>query len=251
MRSAAGARRTQSAILLLALSLAGCSGPQPKKEEDAALKELQTRLPGRYDNATQVRLDERTGAAAPQPPIDLLIAPADAAFIGNTVFYVRETSSGDARRVLSQYIWVFGRTIELHNKAAHSGKNDPSAGAGDDPANAGRLEQHIYQFKEPQRWIHVGEQPELLESLLPQDLQRLTGCELLWIRGEKGFTAERHSLNCDPQAKSEGQLIEQKAELSDTHLSLLEQQITPDGLVDAPAGSSDPYYRFVRRGSAN
>ncbi len=148
------------------------------------------RLPGRYDNATQVRLDARTGAAVPQPAIDLLIAPADAAFIGNVVFYVRETSSGDARRVLSQYIWVFGRTIELHNKAAHSGKSDPAAG--DDPANAGRLEQHIYQFKEPQRWVHVGEQPEVLQSLLPEDLQRLTGCELLWVRSDKGFTAERH-----------------------------------------------------------
>lgn len=250
MRSPAAACRTPRALLLLSvLSLAACSGPQPKQAEDLALKELQMRLPGRYDNATQVRLDERTGAAVPQPPIDLLIAPADAAFIGNTVFYVRETSGGDARRVLSQYIWVFGRTIELHNRAAHSGKKDPANG--DDPANAGRLEQHIYQFKEPQRWVHVGEQPEVLESLLPQDLQRLTGCELLWLRTDKGFTAERHSTNCDPQAKSEGQLIEQKAELSDTHLSLLEQQITPEGLVDAPAGSSDPYYRFVRRGSAN
>ena len=240
-------RHVSLALLLSTLALAGCSEPQPKKVEDAALKELQARLPGRYDNATQVRLDERTGAAVPQPAIDLLIAPADAAFIGNTVFYVRETSSGDARRVLSQYIWVFGRTVEIHNKAAHSGKSDP--GAAD--ANAGSLEQHIYQFKEPQRWVHVGEQPEVLESLLPQDLQRLTGCELLWIRSDKGFTAERHSTNCDPQVKSEGQLIEQKAELSDTRLSLLEQQITPDGLIDAPAGSSDPYYRFVRRGSAN
>jgi hypothetical protein len=229
------------------LALAGCSQPQ-LKSEDAALKELHQRLPGRYDNATQVRLDERNNAPAPQPAIDLLIATAETAFIGNTVFYVRETLSGDSRRVLSQYIWVFGRTIEIHNKAAHSGNSDPAADA---PGNAGRLEQHIYQFKEPQRWIHVGEQPELLQSLLPQDLQRLTGCELLWTRSGTGFTAERRSGTCDPQAKSEGQLIEQKAELHDTHLSLLEQEITPDGLVDAPAGSSDPYYRFVRRGSAN
>ena len=229
-------------------ALCGCSQPQPKVE-DAALTELQVRLPGRYDNASQVRSDARTSATAPQPPIDLLITPANAAFIGKTAYYVRATPSGNPRRVLSQYIWVFGRTVEAHGKAAHSGREEH--GGSEAPGKLPRLEQHIYLFKEPQRWIHVGEQPELLESMLPDDLQRLTGCELLWTRTDSGFTAERKSGNCDPQAKTEGQLIEQKIELRDTHLSLLEQQITPDGLFDAPAGSSDPYYRFVRRGAAN
>jgi hypothetical protein len=236
------------AMAALSSALGGCSQPQPKVE-DAALTELQVRLPGRYDNATQVRSDARSGAVEPQPPIDLLIANANAAFIGKTAYYVRETSSGDARRVLSQYIWVFGRTVEAHSKAAHSGKEEHGGGS---EGKLPRLEQHIYLFKEPQRWIHVGEQPELLESLLPDDLQRLTGCELLWTRTDTGFTAERRSTTtCDPQAKTEGQLIEQKIELHDTHLGLFEQQITPDGLLDAPAGSSDPYYRFVRRGAPN
>jgi hypothetical protein len=237
-----------SSTLLTLLCLAGCSQPQPKVE-DAALKDLQARLPGRYDNAGQVRADARSTAAQPVPPLDLLIVSANAAFIGNTVYYVRETASDDPHRVLSQYIWVFGRTIETHNKAAHAGKTEHG---GDDPDSSGHLEQHIYRFKEPQRWINVGEQPEMLESMLPDDLQRLTGCELLWTRNSTGFTADRrNSSSCEPQAKFEGQLIEQKIELSDTHLSLLEQLVSADGLSDAPAGSSDPYYRFVRRGSAN
>jgi hypothetical protein len=243
-------RRLKLAIPGVALLsvLGGCSG-QPKNTDDAALAALQARLPGHYDNASQVRSDARAGATEPQPPIDLLIVPANAAFIGKTAYYVRATSSGDARRVLSQYIWVFGRTVEAHGNAAHGGKDQHGdAGA---PEKVPRLEQHIYLFKEPQRWTHVGEQPELLESLLPDDLQRLIGCELLWSRTDTGFTAERRFSSCDPQVRSEGQLIEQKIELRDTHLSLLEQQITPDGLIDAPAGSSDPYYRFVRRGAAN
>jgi hypothetical protein len=236
------------AVLVPLLWLAGCSQPQPKIE-DAALKELQARLPGRYDNAGQVRADARSGSAQPVPPLDLLIVSANAAFIGNTVYYVRETASDDSRRVLSQYIWVFGRTIETHNKAAHAGKSEHG---GDDPGSSGHLEQHVYRFKEPQRWINVGEQSEMLQSMLPDDLQRLTGCELLWTRTDTGFTAERRSnSSCEPQARFEGQLIEQKIELRDTHLSLLEQLISADGLADAPADSADPYYRFVRRGSAN
>jgi hypothetical protein len=38
--------------------------------------------------------------------------------------------------------------------------------------------------------------------------------------------------------------------LKDNNLAVLAQQITADGLVDAPALPSDPEYRFVRRGAA-
>jgi len=230
-------------VRLLALAtLAACSGNQTKVE-DAALQDLQARLPGRYDNSAQVRVDQRTQAMQPQPPVDLLIVPANAAFIGKSVFYVRETASGDVHRVLSQFIWVIGRTVELH-EGAHNGS--------DGKAHAeGRLEQHIYVFKEPQRWLRAGEQPEMLESLLPADLQRLTGCELLWTRSDTGFSAQRRSLGCNPETRYEGQLLEQRIELTGNQLSMLEQQITPDGLVAAPAGSGDDWYRFVRHGAAN
>lgn len=228
-------------LLAVALTISGCSG-EPTKPSSDALVELQARLPGRYDNAAQVRSDARAGMAQSQPPIDLLIVQANAALIGKTTYYVRQTPSGDPRRVLSQYIWVFGRTVEAHGK--HDNKDEHGK-------QKQYLEQHVYVFKEPQRWLRAGEQPEMLESLLPEDLQRLTGCELLWTRNDTGFTAERRTSNCVPESKSEGQLIEQKIELKDIHLSLLEQQISPEGLIAAPAGQSDPYYRFVRHGVAN
>jgi len=229
------------AILAVALGIVGCGG-EPTKPADDALAALQTRLPGRYDNAAQVRSDTRAGVAEAQPPIDLLIVNANAALIGKTTYYVRQTPSGNPRRVLSQYIWVFGRTVET--RAMRDDKDEHGK-----PKEY--LEQHVYVFKEPQRWLRAGEQPEMLESLLPDDLQRLTGCELLWTRNDTGFTAERRTVNCEPESKSEGQLIEQKIELRDSHLSLLEQQISPDGLLAAPAGQSDPYYRFVRHGVSN
>jgi hypothetical protein len=224
-----------------ALCLAACAQDQPKTD-DAVLAALQARLPGRYDNTAQAR----AAAGAPGAPaaIDLLIMPANAIMVGKAAYYVRETVAGDPHRLLSQYIWVFGRTVELPGKGAH-------AHQGDKADKQEHLEQHIYLFKEPHRWTRVGEQPELLESLLPDDLQRLTGCELLWTRTETGFTAERRSTSCSPAVRSEGQLLEQRVELHDNQLGLLEQQVGADGLIDSPAAASDPYYRFIRRGAAN
>lgn len=228
------------------LSLAASCGQREDKADDAAMALLQARLPGRYDNVTQARLEARSGSGVALPAIDLLIIPANAALIGKATFYVRETAAGDPKRVLSQYIWVFGRAIEVHRK----GDKEPKATEKDGSEKAQHLEQHVYLFKEPHRWLLVGEQPELLESLLPADLDRLTGCDLLWTTKESGFVAERHSTTCSPAVKSEGQQLESKIEMKDNNLGMLEQQITADGLVDAPASPSDPYYRFVRRGAA-
>ena len=223
------------------LAFAGCA-QQDTKPADEALAALQARLPGRYDNIAQVRSE--TASGQPGAALDLQIIPADAALVGKTVYYVRESAAGDPRRVLSQYIWVFGRGQELSGKqSGGQGKQDRLA--------PGYLEQHIYRLKEPQRWLAADAQPELLQSLLPDDLQRLTGCELLWTRKGADFTAERRSSSCSPSARTEGQLIEQRIELHENRLALLEQQIAPEGLLDAPAGPSDPWYRFVRRGGAN
>lgn len=237
----------RSAIAGAALWLAACAQDQPKPD-DAVLAVLQGRLPGHYDNTAQAR----AAAGAPGAPaaIDLLIMPANAIMVGKAAYYVRETVAGDPHRLLSQYIWVFGRTVELPGKSAKAHPGGKDAKEAKDTKEE-HLEQHVYLFKEPQRWTRVGEQPELLESLLPDDLQRLTGCELLWTRTETGFTAERHSTSCSPAMRSEGQLLEQRIELRDNRLALLEQQVGADGLNDAPAEASDPYYRFIRRGAAN
>jgi hypothetical protein len=224
------------------LSLAASCAQKEDKSDDAAFASLQTRLPGRYDNLAQVRSLARAEPAESVPALDLLIAPANAALIGKATFYVRETAAGDPKRVLSQYIWVFGRVVPVHGKKA----KDKDA-----PDKAEFLEQRFYLFKEPQRWLRAGEQPEMLQSMLPEDLQRLSGCDLLWKTQEGGFLAERRSTTCSPAIQKEGALLEQRIELKDNQLGLLEQQITQDGLGDAPAAASDSYYRFVRRGSAN
>ncbi|HEY6451907.1 MAG TPA: CpcT/CpeT family chromophore lyase [Steroidobacteraceae bacterium] len=222
-------------LALGALALGGCAaehGGSHGKRGDVSLEELQTRLPGRYDNAAQARADAETGVAEPHEAVDLLIAPADAALIGKIAYYVRESVAGNPQRVLSQRIWVLGHATNMHTKEQY-------------------VEQRIYLFKEPERWAHVGDDPELLQSLIPEDLRQLQGCDLIWMRHDTVLEAHRRVEDCNPAARSEGLLLEQRIELRDNKLSMVEQQVGPDGLRPLPAAQADPFYRFVRRGAAN
>ncbi len=223
--------RTALAIASGAIVLTACAS-QDTRGDELLLSALQARLPGRYDNSAQVRADGQSTATPPHLGINLLIAPANAALIGKTVYYVRETEAQDPQHVLSQSIWVLGRTTDVH------GRQD-------------EIEQHVYLFKEPKRWIHVGDQPELLESMLPQDLQQLPGCELLWTRQEAVYQARRKSQTCSPLGRAEGVLLEQRIELRDNQLALQLQQVGADGTLDMAAAQPDPLFRFVRRGAAN
>jgi hypothetical protein len=131
------------------------------------------------------------------------------------------------------------------------------------------VEQRIYLFKEPQRWLDVSDAPELLQALMPEDLRQLSGCELLWSKvggsdkagsdkagSDKAgsdkvasdYEAHRKSDSCHPASRSEGLLIEQRFELHGDRLSLIEQQVGPDGLVELSGSQVEPFYRFERRG---
>ena len=231
--SADGTYRTVLAALAFgAFALTGCAAQQGNKRNEVLLQDMQKRLPGRYDNAAQARSDTQAGVREPHESLNLLIAPANAALVGKIAYYVRETASDDPRRVLSQRIWVLGHAEDLHTKVQ-------------------LVEQHIYLFKEPQRWVHVGDDPELLQSLLPEDLQQLPGCELIWFRRDEVYEAHRKVENCSPAAKSEGLLLEQRIELRENQLSMVEQEVGPDGLLPLSGAQEDPFYRFVRRGAAN
>jgi hypothetical protein len=220
------------ATLAGALGLSGCAGFTQARAEDAQFAALKKALPGHYDNASQVSADERAGRPGAHAAVDLLIMPADAAMIGTAVFYVRQSSTTDARRVLSQRIWVLGRAEDVHTKKPYT-------------------EQHLYVFKEPQRWLDVEDEPELLQSLLPQDLRQLTGCELLWSQSGADFEAHRKAESCRPAARSEGLLVEQRFELHGEHLALIQQQVGADGLLELSGSAVEPFYRFERRGGAN
>jgi CpeT/CpcT family (DUF1001) len=192
---------------------------QSKKELEAEYLLFLKMLPGDYDNVTQAQSDS-TGANV---AVIISIRPLDLQLVGHLVLYVRETAADDPRRLLAQHIWTVERDKEQH------------------------IVQHVYQFKEPQRWVRAGDDPLLLQSLLPDDLQQMTGCEIYWTRSSTGFSGTTRPHVCRPAASEEGHLIEVTANVSADDMLLTEQQAGTGGRL--PADGIDAYtYRLQRRG---
>jgi hypothetical protein len=202
--------------VLAVMLLAGCKTEASRREAD--FDKLIKALPGQYDNRTQASNDERGEHAA----VALLIQPLDAITVGKIVMFVRETAANDPRRILAQHIWTF----DLDKKQ--------------------QLVQSIYLFKEPQRWVHAVDDPYVMQSLLPDDLTLLSGCNLTWSKSDFGFQASTKAAECKGSAGAEGLLIEQSAELRGTDLLLNEQLSGPGGVLAGSADSAS-WYRFERR----
>jgi len=202
--------------LILGLGLAGCA--DHAREAQQQTQQLAHELTGRYD--TRQRAVSPSIAA---PALALVIDPIQAPLLGETAFYVRETMADDPRRVLAQRIWRF------------------------DPTKDGTILQTSFVFKEPRRWLNIMANPELLESLLPDDVTVLSGCYLYWHKTPSGFEGTDKDGACDPGEDAESTLIEQHAELHGTELVITQRQIGPDGrstteqlLFRRRSGSSQP-----------
>jgi len=202
--------------MLLPLLMAGCKTEASRREAD--FDKLIKSLPGQYDNRTQASSDQHGEHAA----VALLIQPVNTQTVGKIVMFVRETAANDPRRILAQHIWTF----ELDKKK--------------------QLVQTIYLFKEPQRWLHAVDDPYVIQSLLPDDLSVLSGCNLTWSKSDFGFQASTKAAACKGSAGAEGLLIEQSAELRGTDLLLNEQLSGPGGVLAGSADSAS-WYRFERR----
>jgi len=215
-------------LALAGLGLAGCA--DQGRRAPLQLKTLAARLPGTYDNAAQVAQDLAHGAASPHLALTLRVAPAPAFVVSNTAYYVRESVAADPRRVLSQRLWTLS----------------------EDPKHK-RILQTMYVFKEPGRWTRAVEQPEMLVSLTPDDLEPLQGCDLAWTETDGLLRAVAATDHCRPEALKEGMLLEQRVTIQGDELSLGEAEVRADGKVATPAlfDSDVDFYRFVRRASAS
>ena len=198
--------------------LPGPAAASKKKEQEAAYLSFLKLLPGSFDNLTQA--DESAGQIQ---PVILSIRPVDLQLIGKLVMQVRETAANDPNRLLAEHIW----TVE------HDQDNN--------------IILHVYQFKEPQRWIHGGNDPMLLQSLLPDDLVKMSGCEIYWTKSANGFSGAVRPHTCRPGSSEEGHLVEISAELSADDLTLTELQAGPGGRLPADTGSAAAWH-FQRRG---
>jgi hypothetical protein len=193
-------------------------GDSKKKKEEADFVELLKTLPGDYDNLTQTEDENGKQHAA----VVLSIKPLQVATIGRLVMLVRETAANNPRRLLAQRIWVLEHKDHL-------------------------MVQRVYTFKEPQRWVNAADDPLVMQSLLPDDLTQLAGCELLWTRTDTGFTGTTRPHACRPAPSSEGLLVEISADLHGDDLIMNEQQAGTGGRLP---GEVDPEmaYHFQRRG---
>jgi CpeT/CpcT family (DUF1001) len=206
----------RAAASLAVLLLAGCTTEATKRQLE--FDKLVKSLPGQYDNRAQAKGD----ASGEHAAVALLIRPVDALAVGKIVMFVRETAADDPRRILAQHIWTFDMD-----------KNN-------------RLVQTIYLFKEPQRWVHAADDPYVIQSVLPNDLSVLSGCDLTWSKSDYGFQGTTKATECKASAGAEGLLIEQSAELRGSDLLLNEQLSGPGGTLEGSADSASSY-RFQRR----
>jgi hypothetical protein len=240
-------RRLQPlAITAAAAVLLGCASQA--RHEQAALTALEHALPGVYDNGAQ---SATYSGVAPVLPVTLSIVPAPAQVIGDNVYFVREAAADNSQLVLSQSVW----TLTLEPKAAG-------------------IVQRSYLLKDPRRWSGAAQHPDLLLSMLPEDLQPLPSCDLVWTQTATGFEASgapppgKHPAHaravhrgsgagasgaaaaaggCRPGPQAQGLWIEQGAQLSGRQLTLTERRTTAAGALD---GSGAPLSLLLERGAS-
>jgi hypothetical protein len=215
-----------AAAAAAAVLLLGCAGQARRGQ--AELEQLKQALPGVYGAPAQSA--SAAGASASGTPaaaaVTLSILPVAAQFIGENVFLVRETAADNAQLVLSQGVW----TLTLAPKPA-------------------RIVQQSFLLKDPRRWVGAAEHPEMLLSMLPQDLQPLPGCELAWEKTADGFQAMAlQAGGCRPGAAAQGLWIERGARLAGQRLTLTERHTGADGALD---GGAAPLSLTLERGASS
>jgi CpeT/CpcT family (DUF1001) len=224
-----------AAATLVALALAGCANHALLRGQ-ADLAALQQALPGVYTGGSAGSGEGGTGPAAASAGagasgaagssvVRLSIQPITAQVLGDAVYFVRETPADNASLVLAQGIWTLAVGDARARRSAHDAEHDKSDSG---PV----IVQHRFLFKDPRRWVGAADNPELLLSILPGDLQALPGCDLDWHRTSTGFETGSDPQSCQPGSAAQGLWIEQHARLQGRQLSLLERRTGADGTLD-------------------
>jgi hypothetical protein len=171
--------------------LTGCAAESARHAQDD-LKQLQQSLPGTYESRASNE--------------QWTIVPEQALAIGDAVYFVRQNALDNPRLLLAQRVWTF--SVDA----------------------TGRIIQRIWLFRDARRWARAGQDPDMLLSVLPQDLQALEGCDLTWQRTAASFHAMGDD-SCHPAA-AQGLWIERAADLAGASLILTERHAGPDGELD-------------------
>jgi hypothetical protein len=203
-------------------ALCGSCADQQKKRE-AEMTELLVMLVGHYDNAAQVQSDAQHGLRPPHDPLALTIVPVDDPLVGEHVLYVQETAAEDARRVMVQRIWTFG----VEDKG---------------------IVQSVWTLKEPLRWRGAQQDPDMLKSMMNQDVTPVRGCNLTWKKSDEKFTAANDPKTCRSTSRSTGGTvrIDTRLELEASELSLAENATDMSGQL-VEGRTDEPFVRFKKQ----
>jgi hypothetical protein len=182
---------TGAAVLLLAAALAGCSNQGKVREDDLA--ELLSWLPGHYDTVAQAQRDEKNGVRPGHDRLALVVLPVYVPRIGHHVFFVEEVASDNAERVMSERLFSF----DIDEKRGIIGL--------------------MYNFIEPLRWRGGPGNPQLLTSVMTEDVAPV-GCELIWTRKGETFSAYHDPQHCHRSAADV--TVGPEAQLTPTTLTL-------------------------------
>jgi hypothetical protein len=204
-----------------AIVLAACTSQEARRE--AELAQVIQLLPGRYDNTAQARADALAGVRPPHEALALAVVPVYAPMVGNNVFYVQEMAADDPRRVMAQKLWTFESTGE-------------------------GIVQSVWTLSEPLRWRDAHLNPEVLQSLMAQDVARSRGCELTWKKIDTRFVASNDPARCRMNSRvgNEPVQVDTRVELDSGELALAEVTTQADGRL-VQGRSDEPFYRFRKQ----
>ncbi len=209
--------------LLLATAMLCSSCADQQKKREAEMTELLVMLVGHYDNAGQVQADAQRGVHPAHDPLALTVVPVDDPLVGEHVLYVQETAADDARRVMVQRIWTFG----VEDKG---------------------IVQSVWTLKEPLRWRGAQQDPDMLKSLMNQDVTPVRGCNLTWKKSGEKFTASNDPKTCHSTSRSTGGTvrIDTHMELEASELSLAENATDTSGQL-VEGRTDEPFVRFRKQ----
>ena len=203
------------AVALLCCAATGCAAQH--KAGEAELVELVTWLPGWYDNRDQTDAERAAGRTVHEA-VTLSAVPVYAPLLSNTVFYLHENASADARRVLSQRL------------AAFSVSRD------------GRIIERTYTLVDAARWREGARNPDLFKSLVRDDLQEETGCALIWRKSESRFYARSDPATCKSSAIGSGALLSVRTSMELTSTTLDVDRHVIDARGEQTAGPPADYH---------
>jgi hypothetical protein len=223
VRSSGGAWARGAAVLVASVFLlAACVDKEDVHHEE--LLELVATLAGKYDNTAQVQADVKNGVHPAHDALALHVIPIDAPVMGKHAFYVQESAADDPRRVMVQRIWSFD----------YSAKG---------------IVQTVATLTEPMRWRDIENNPDVVRSMMANDISAQHGCDVKWQKSGGKFVGSNDPKRCRSNSRATGGVfIETKIELDSGELAIGE--IATDAAGQKVQGrTDDAFYRFRRQGN--